>query len=99
MVSFLLWLRLAARGLFLVVAPVQADKTKETIEEILAEMKGISGNKPITNNEYLNAKNSRVNQLPSLWETMAGVENSLVELVNFNLPDDYFENIRPELIS
>jgi zinc protease len=76
---------------FLVIAPVQADKTKETIEEILAEMKGISGNKPITNNEYLNAKNSRVNQLPSLWETMAGVENSLVELVNFSLPDDYFE--------
>ena len=76
---------------FLVVAPVQADKTKETIEEILAEIKGLLTDKPVSNDEYQNARSSRINQLPGLWETMAGVENSLVELVNFNLPDDYFE--------
>ncbi|HPB58613.1 MAG TPA: insulinase family protein, partial [Candidatus Saccharicenans sp.] len=76
---------------FLVVAPVQADKTKETIEEILAEIKSLLTNKPVTSDEYQNARRSRVNQLPALWETMAGVESSLVELVNFNLPDDYFE--------
>ena len=76
---------------FLVVAPVQADKTKETIEEILGEIKSLLTNKPISGNEYQNARRSRVNQLPGLWETMAGVESSLLELVNFNLPDDYFE--------
>jgi len=76
---------------FVVVAPVQSDKTKETIQEIQAEIEGVLGKKPITTDEYLNAKSSKVNQLPGFWETMASVESSLMEMVNFKLPDDYFQ--------
>jgi zinc protease len=76
---------------FLMVAPVQQDKTKETIQELLGEINGILGQKPITQEEYLNARNSEINKLPGQWETMSAIAGSLVEMVNFNLPDDYFQ--------
>ena len=75
---------------FLVLAPVQADKTKETMVEIKGELEGILGKKPITNDEYANAKNSIVLGLPGQWETMGTVLGSLEEMVQYGLPDDYY---------
>lgn len=80
-----------AQRAFIAVAPVQLDKTKETIQELTAEMEGLLGKKPVTGEEFRNALSSRINQLPGQWETMAAVENSLVEMANFRLPDDYFQ--------
>ncbi len=74
---------------FIAYAPVQADKTRETVEEIRKELEGMLGKKPITQDEYGNAKKSQTLQLPGYWETMAAVEQSLVEMVRFDLPDDY----------
>jgi zinc protease len=76
---------------FIAYAPVQADKTKETMEEIRKELEGILGKKPISADEFANAKKSQTLQLPGLWETMAAVEQSLAEMVRFGLPDDYFQ--------
>jgi zinc protease len=76
---------------FIVLAPVQSDKTKETIVEIDNEFQGILGKKPITTDEFQNAKNGKVLSLPGQWETMAAVRSSLVEMVRFGLPDDYFQ--------
>jgi zinc protease len=76
---------------FIAYAPVQADKTKETMEEFRKEFEGILGKKPITADEYGNAKKSQTLQLPGYWETMAAVEQSLIEMVRFDLPDDYFK--------
>ena len=76
---------------FIAVAPVQLDKTRETIQELTAEMEGILGKKPVTQEEFQNALSSKINQLPGQWETMAAVESSLIELANFKLPDDYFQ--------
>ena len=83
---------LGSRGprLFLVYAPVQSDKTKETMIEIQNELEGIMGKKPITADEYANARASAVLQLPGRWETMSAVESSLSEIVQYGLPDDYF---------
>jgi zinc protease len=75
---------------FLVLAPVQADKTKETMVEIKGELEGILGKKPITEDEYANAKNSIVLGLPGQWETMGTVLGSLEEMVQYGLPDDYY---------
>ena len=76
---------------FLVLAPVQSDKTKETMVEIKGELEGILGKKPITLDEYNTVKTSKVLQLPGQWETMDAVEGSLTEIVQFGLPDDYFQ--------
>jgi zinc protease len=76
---------------FLVLAPVQSDKTKETMVEIGNELEGILGKKPITNDEFQNAKNSKILGLPGQWETMAAVQASLGEIVRYGLPDDYYQ--------
>lgn len=76
---------------FIVYAPVQADKTKETMFELKQELENIIGKKPINNAEYSNAKNSQTLQLPGQWETMAAVEGSLLEIVQYGLADDYFK--------
>jgi len=76
---------------FLVLAPVQSDKTKETMIEIRNELEGILGKKPITTDEFQNMKNSRVLGLPGQWETMSAVQSSLASLVSYGLPDDYYQ--------
>jgi zinc protease len=76
---------------FLVLAPVQSDKTKETMVEIKAELEGILGKKPVTQDEFSNAKNSIVLGLPGQWETMGRVLGSLEDLVEYGLPDDYYQ--------
>ncbi|MCX6234601.1 MAG: pitrilysin family protein [Bacteroidetes bacterium] len=40
---------------FMMWAPVQTDKTKETMQEILKEVKGIIGDKPVTQDEFSHA--------------------------------------------
>ncbi|MCR4395643.1 MAG: insulinase family protein [Candidatus Saccharicenans sp.] len=82
---------------FVAVAPVQLDKTRETILELTAEMEGMLGKKPVTREEFQNALSSKTNQLPGQWETMAAVESSLIELANFQLPDDYFQKYATRL--
>ena len=76
---------------FLVLAPVQSDKTKETMVEIQGELEGILGKKPITAEEFQNAKNNTVLGLPGQWETMGTVLGSLEEIVQYGLPDDYYQ--------
>jgi zinc protease len=76
---------------FIVIAPVQADKTKETIVEIGKELEGVLGKKPITGDEFNNAKSSQVLGLPGQWETGVAVGVSLDEIVQYGLSDDYYQ--------
>jgi zinc protease len=84
---------LGARGQrpFVVYAPVQSDKTKETLAEIKGELEGILGKKPITTDEFDNAKNSKVLALPGQWETISSIEGSIEEILQYGLPDDYYQ--------
>jgi zinc protease len=84
---------LGARGQrpFVVFAPVQSDKTKETMSELKLELEGILGKKPITQDEFNNAKSSKVLALPGQWETIGSVEGSLTEILQYGLPDDYYQ--------
>ncbi len=59
--------------------------------EIAKELEGILGQKPVTPDEFNNVKASQVLQLPGQWETMAAVQGSLSEMVQYGLPDDYFQ--------
>ena len=75
---------------FIVFAPVQTDKTKESIQEIHNEIRGILGQQPVTPEELTMAKNALGLTLPGRWETMGAVAASLQEIVTYGLPDDYF---------
>ncbi len=88
-----------ARGqeLFFAYAPVQIDKTKESMQEILGELKGILTDKPVTSEELEKVKMNEVLKLPGTWETGRAVLASLQEIVTFNLPENYF-NEYPNMI-
>jgi zinc protease len=76
----------------LTYAGVQTDKTKESTQEIIKEFKAIVGDKPVTQEEFTRTKNNGILQLPGQWETNASIGFSLVEIVKFGLPNDYFKN-------
>ena len=76
---------------FLCVAPVQGDKTKETIQELLKEMQGVAGDKPPTAAELKKAVTDKTLRLSGTWETMGRVAGSLGEIVRFGLPDTYYQ--------
>ena len=86
----LLW---PARGQrpFIALAPVQTDKTKESLAEMNKEFRGILSDKPLTAEELEKVQASETLSLPGSRETIDDVGQSIVDLVHFQLPDDYYE--------
>jgi zinc protease len=83
---------LAGRGQapFVAYAPVQTDKTKESVIELNNELHGILGKAPITPEELTKAQKNETLALPGSWETIDAVGSSVGEIVEFGLPDDYY---------
>jgi len=86
-------LLLDARGQrpFLVYAPVQTDKTKESLAELAKEFRGIRSDRPPTQAELARVKNSETLRLPGARETIGQLAGSIEELVEYDLPDNYYE--------
>jgi zinc protease len=82
----------AARGQrpFLVIAPVQTDKTRESIVEVQKELRDISGARPIAGEEFQSIMRTQTLGLPGRFATLASLENAATQLLNFGYPDDYF---------
>ncbi len=82
-----------ARGqqTFLVYAPVQTDKTKDSLAELNKELRGVVGTRPPTAEELQKAQNTIILQLPGSRETINEVSASVLDLVRFGLPDDYYQ--------
>jgi zinc protease len=76
---------------FIAYAPVQTDKTKESMIEVDKELRGILGTKPVTADELAKAQANLTLTLPGNWETMDAVQGSLEQLVTFGLDDHYYE--------
>ena len=79
-----------AQRMFIAYAPVQTDKTKESIMEVSKELKQITKDKMVTADELSMAKSNLTLALPGLWETNAAVSGSLGDLVRFSLPEDHY---------
>jgi len=76
---------------FLAYAPVQGDKTKETVQEIHKELKEILGSRPAQQEELDKIQKNEILGLPGSWETIQSVGRSLNEMVVFDLPDSYYQ--------
>lgn len=83
----------AAKGQrpFIAYAPVQTDKTRESVEEIIKELRGIQGSQPITEAELAKSVANQTLKLPGSWETMGRVAGTIGELLRFGLAEDYWE--------
>jgi zinc protease len=82
---------LKAQRPFVAYAPVQTDKTKESIQEMNKELTSMISSKPPTQDELQKVKQNQTLELPGRWETINDVVNYLANIVNYNLPDDYYK--------
>jgi len=85
---------LNARGQrpLLAYAPVQTDKTRESVIELQRELAAIRGDEPPTAGELQVVVDSNTLSLPGRWETSRAVLGSIGEVVRFGLPDDYWSS-------
>ncbi|WP_247120520.1 M16 family metallopeptidase [Kordiimonas marina] len=85
-----------ARGqrMWLVYAPVQTDKTVDSIEELEKEFTGYLGKHPATEAELEKIIQKKVNSLPGEFETGAAVMQSMVTNSRFGRPLDYVTTLK-----
>ncbi|HEX5155094.1 MAG TPA: pitrilysin family protein [Parafilimonas sp.] len=75
-----------------VIAPVQTDKTKESMIEVSKEIKDVAGARPLQGEEYNSIMRNMSLRLPARFSTLQSLENAAVNVVNYNLPDDYWQH-------
>jgi len=87
-----LWDARAQRPL-VIFAPVQTDKTKESMVEVNKEIRGILGDHPVTKEELMRIQSNETLRLPGSRETIDSVGGSIINLLQFGWPDDYYETM------
>ena len=76
---------------------VQTDVTREAVQETLREFQDIGGDRPVTEAEFEVAKAALLRQIPSSFETSWQILEELIQLVSFDLPDDYNSTLAAEI--
>jgi zinc protease len=76
---------------FLAYASVQGDKTSETVAEILKEFEGMLEDHPVTAEELEKVKQQQIAELPGSHETMNAIGGLLGDLLQLQLPLDYYD--------
>jgi zinc protease len=77
---------------FVVSSTVQTDKTVDSIQETLKELRGLAGAHQATDTEVRFAKDTLVLALPGSNETSREVASSYAEILTYGLPDSYFND-------
>ena len=82
----------AARGQrpYLSLSPVQTDKTKESLAELVREYQGVSGAKPISEKELKDEQSNATLALPGSFETVQQLAGAYSQILQYGLPEDYF---------
>ena len=75
---------------FVISTAVQTDKTKESIQELIREMRGVAGERPIAGEEFASAMRNQSLGLPGRFDTLGSLETAALNLVNYGYPDDYY---------
>ncbi|MBC7685977.1 MAG: insulinase family protein [Bdellovibrionales bacterium] len=76
---------------FMVVAPVQTDKTREAMLEVAKEIKGVAGERPLAGDEYNSIMRNMTSRLGGRFETIGALERAAITSANLGLPEDYWQ--------
>ena len=83
---------------WLAVAPVQIDKTADSLKEIQREISDYaSGKTPPTAAEIAKIKANEIRSLPGAYETAAAIAGTIVSNVRYDRPDDYVARRNAEI--
>ncbi|MDN7139006.1 insulinase family protein [Pseudidiomarina sp. 1APP75-27a] len=86
------WYAADEAGMMLATAPVQTDKTKESIQEILKEFEGYLGGNPATDEELEKVISNKTAKLPGAYETKAALLGSIVNTLEKGKDMTWLEN-------
>jgi len=78
---------------FLVFAPVQTDKTKESLAEVNKELRAFLTDRPVTAEELARIQANETLSLPGSRETLNSVGSSITDQLQYGWPDDYYETL------
>ena len=78
---------------FFVIAPVQANKTGESLTALIGDMKTFLTSEGVTKDELARTVNGRVRELPGSFETAAEVLTALRRNALFDRPDDFYDTL------
>ncbi|HMT45112.1 MAG TPA: pitrilysin family protein, partial [Chakrabartia sp.] len=78
---------------FSITAPVQADRTGDSIKALRAHLSDFLGPKGVTPEELERTIESNVRELPGSFETTGAVLGGMTSIVNLGRPDDYYQNL------
>lgn len=81
------------RVAFLVNAPVQADRTGDSIRELQKDLTAFLTEKGVATDELTRMANGNVRELPGSFETSGDVLTGLQTNARFGRPDDYYETL------
>jgi zinc protease len=84
-------------GTFYASTSVQTKVTAPALKEIIAELREISGPRPVAGDELDFNKKYMTRAFPADFETSSSTAARLENLVEFQLPDDYFETVLPAI--
>lgn len=85
--------RVASDVPYIVLAPVQADRTAESIAAIKANMSEFLTTKGVTEEERARIINGNILELPGSYETSGAVLGALQRNVLWGRPDDYYDSL------
>ena len=77
----------------LVTAPVQTDKTSESMAEIVKEYSDYLSTKPITQDELAKGKASKTLRLPGQFETLGALKGGVSGIVTYDRDLDYLNQL------
>jgi len=78
---------------YVVSAPVQADRTGESLAELNRQMSEFTTSKGMTSDELTRVVTKNINQLPGQFETSGAVLGAMMELDTFGRPDDFYTTL------
>jgi zinc protease len=85
--------------LYLSSSPVQTDKTREALQELVKEYGGIAGARPITADELVNAQTNETLNLPGSFETAGQLVGAYSAIVQYKLPENYYNTFTQTVLS
>ena len=78
------------QGVLGVFAPVRTDVTKESLQELMKELREIRDARPATMDEVKFAQSNLTMSLPGQYETAGGIAQKISDIVTYGLPDDFY---------
>lgn len=83
-------------GPFVVAAPVRNEVTRESVSEMIAEMRRIRTG-DIADHELNDTKSYLIGVFPALVQTASDIASRLVDMELYGLPEDYFDRYRENI--